>query len=64
MQTGGNFTGHLTLMEQPERATDVTVAWWQHQLNADPEAKKTFVGPDCGLCNKKDESDYGAHNLQ
>ena len=61
--TGGNFTGHLTLMEQPERAVDFTVAWWQYQLQGDAEAKKTFVGSDCALCNKKAELEYGQHGL-
>jgi hypothetical protein len=64
LETGGNFTGHLTLMEQPERVTDMTIAWWKYQLNGDAEAKKMFVGADCGLCNKKDEYEYGVHNLQ
>jgi hypothetical protein len=61
--TGGNFTGHLTLMMQPERVVDVTVAWWRYQLNGDAEAKKMFVGSDCGFCNKKDEYEYGQKSL-
>ena len=61
--TGGNFTGHLTLMEQPERAVDFTVAWWQYQLQGNAEAKKFFVGTDCALCNKKAELEYGQHGL-
>lgn len=64
LQTGGNFTGHLTLMMQPERVIDVTVAWWKYQLNGDAEAKKQFVGTDCGLCNKKDEYEFGMKGLQ
>lgn len=32
-------------------------------LNGDQEAKKMFVGDDCGLCNKKDDFEFGAHNL-
>lgn len=63
LETGGNVTGHLTLMEQPERVTDVTIAWWDYQLKGDQEARKQFVGDDCGLCNKKDDFEYGAHNL-
>lgn len=61
--TGGNVTGHLTLMEQGERVTEPTIAWWKYQLNGDEEAKKMFVGKDCGLCNSKDEFEFGEHNL-
>ncbi|MEY4515109.1 MAG: hypothetical protein RLZZ450_7231, partial [Pseudomonadota bacterium] len=64
LETGGNVTGHLTLMEQPERVTDVTVAWWKYILLGDAEAKKTFVGSDCTLCNNKAEYEYGQHNLK
>jgi hypothetical protein len=58
---GGTFTGHLTLMEQPERVTDVTVAWWKYMLSGDAEAKKMFVGDGCGFCTKPDEYEYGQH---
>ncbi|HEX6241900.1 MAG TPA: hypothetical protein VFZ61_13420 [Polyangiales bacterium] len=57
--TGGNFTGHLTLMMQPERVTEATVAWWKYMLKGDQEAKKAFIGSDCGLCNKKDQFEFG-----
>jgi hypothetical protein len=63
LETGGNVTGHLTLMEQPERVTDVTVAWWKYRLLGDAEAKNTFVGSSCGVCNKKDEYEYGQKGL-
>lgn len=59
LETGGTSTGHLTLMEQPERVTDLTIAWWKYILLGDPEAKKMFVGDDCGLCNRKAEFEYG-----
>jgi hypothetical protein len=62
LETGGNVTGHLTLMEQPERVVDPTIAWFQYQLKGDEDAKKTFVGADCGLCNSKDEYEYGAND--
>jgi hypothetical protein len=39
------------------------VAWWKDQLNGDAEAKKMFVGDDCGLCNSKDEFELGARDL-
>jgi hypothetical protein len=61
--TGGSVTGHLTLMEQGERVTEPAIAWWKYMLNDDPEAKKMFVGPTCGLCSSKDEFEYGQHNL-
>jgi hypothetical protein len=62
-QTGGDSTGHLTLMEQPERVVDMAVAWWKWQLKDDATAKKMFVGDDCGLCNKKEEFEYGKNTL-
>jgi pimeloyl-ACP methyl ester carboxylesterase len=61
LETGGNVTGHLTLMEQPERVWEPTVAWWKYILNGDQEAKKMFVGADCGLCNMKDEYEFGVN---
>lgn len=63
LETGGNVTGHLTLMEQPERVTEPTIAWWNYMLKGDEEAKKMFVGTDCGLCNKMDDFEFGEHNL-
>ncbi len=50
-------------MEQPDRVVDMAVAWWKWQLKGDDEAKKMFVGDDCGLCNKDDEFDYGHNTL-
>jgi hypothetical protein len=50
-------------MEQPERVTEPTVAWWKYMLNGDAEAKQMFVGDDCGLCNKKDDFEFGQRNL-
>ena len=61
LETGGAVTGHLTLMEQPERVVEPTVAWFKYQLSGDQEAKKMFVGDDCGLCNKKDDFEYGTN---
>jgi hypothetical protein len=62
-QTGGNATGHLTLMEQPERVVDMAIAWWKWQLKGDEEAKKMFVGDDCGLCKNKEDYEYGHNSL-
>jgi hypothetical protein len=61
LETGGVATGHLVLMMQPERVLDMTVAWWNWQLNGDEEAKKMFVGDDCGLCSSPDDFEFG-HN--
>jgi len=63
LETGGSVTGHLTLMEQPERVVEPTVAWWKYMLNGDAEAKKAFEGDDCGLCNKAEEYEFGAKRL-
>jgi hypothetical protein len=64
LETGGNVTGHLTLMQQPERVAEVTVNWWKYILNDDAEAKKWFVGADCTLCKEKTAFEYGQHNLK
>jgi hypothetical protein len=64
LETGGNVTGHLTLMEQPERAVEPTVAWWKYMLKDDAEAKKLFVGEGCGLCQKPEEYEFGARGLE
>ena len=61
LQTGGGSTGHLVLMEQPDRVIELSLAWWDWQLKGDEQAKKMFVGDDCGLCNQADEFEYG-HN--
>ncbi len=61
LETGGNTTGHLVLMEQPDRVWELAVSWWKYQLNGDQEAKKMFIGDSCGLCNRSDEFEYG-HN--
>ena len=62
LNTGGTSTGHLTLMEQPERVLDLTVAWWKWRLNGDQSAKTMFVGNNCGLCNSPDEYEYGRND--
>ncbi len=64
LETGGNVTGHLTIMEQPDRVADPAIAWWKYILNDDSEAKKMFVGDDCGLCNNTDEFEYREKGLQ
>jgi hypothetical protein len=61
--TGGNVTGHLLLMQQPERVTDVTVAWWRYILLGDQDARATFVGANCALCNERNAYEYGQSRL-
>jgi hypothetical protein len=62
LNTGGVNTGHLLLMEQPERVIDMTVAWWQWQLNGDQSGKGMFVGENCGLCGSTGDYEYGRNN--
>lgn len=61
LETGGSSTGHLVLMEQPERVLDMTIAWWDYQLKGDATAKNMFVGGGCTLCGQTSEYEYG-HN--
>lgn len=63
LETGGGSTGHLVLMEQPERVVDMTIAWWQYMLKGDQTAKNMFVGDGCGLCNRATEFEYGHNGL-
>ncbi len=63
LQTGGNTTGHLVLMEQPDRVWKMAVDYWDWQLKGNEEAKKTFVGSDCGLCTTPDQYDYGVNSV-
>jgi hypothetical protein len=63
LETGGGSTGHLVLMEQPERVWEMAVAWWKYMLKGDEEAKKMFLGADCGLCNHNDDYEYGVNDL-
>jgi len=59
----GLVSGHLTLMMEPERVTEFTVAWWQYQLNGDTAARDFFVGDNCTLCNRDEEFEYGQQGL-
>jgi hypothetical protein len=49
--TGDQAPGHLTLMMEPERVMEPTVAWWDMILKDKEEAKKMFLGTDCTLCS-------------
>ena len=62
LQTGGNTTGHLVLMEQPDRVWQMAVDYWNWQLRGDQKAKKTFVGSDCTLCSTTDQYEYGVNS--
>jgi hypothetical protein len=61
LETGGVATGHLVLMEQPDRVWELAVGWWDWQLKGDDAAKAMFVGDGCGLCDQDAEFEYG-HN--
>jgi hypothetical protein len=49
-------------MEQPDLVVKIAVDYWDRKLNGDENAKKTFVGSDCGLCNSPDQYDYGVNS--
>ena len=57
--------GHGGTYSQPHGGdfAKVATAWCQWQLKGDQEAKKMFIGDDCGLCNKDAEFEYGHNSL-
>jgi hypothetical protein len=59
----GPVKGHLTLMTQPERVIEPTVAWFKYQLSNDAASRDWFVGNDCKLCKTTDEYEYGQKSL-
>jgi hypothetical protein len=59
----GPVRGHLTLMMEPERVVEPTVAWFKYQLQGDMESRGWFVGADCKLCKSPAEFEYGQKNL-
>jgi hypothetical protein len=61
---GGSFKGHLTLMQQPERLTDASVAWWKVVLKNDAASKEYFVGASCKLCGKATDFEFGQKGIQ
>lgn len=63
LETGGIATGHLVLMEQPERVVDMAVAWWKYMLKGDQAAKAMFTGDNCGLCNRTADLELGHNSL-
>jgi hypothetical protein len=56
--------GHLTLVTEPQRVVEPTVAWWKYIFHGDAEAKTFFVGDDCKLCNREPEFEFGQKGLQ
>lgn len=59
----GMADGHLTLMTQPERVMEPTVAWLKFMLLDDAESRAFFVGDTCKLCGKEAEFEYGQKGL-
>ncbi|MBN1656268.1 MAG: hypothetical protein JXA30_21035 [Deltaproteobacteria bacterium] len=59
----GNFSGHLTLMRQPERVAPAAVGWWQYILSGDTTARELFVGDNCGLCGQDADFQYDQKDL-
>ncbi len=60
----GSFSGHLTLMTQPERVVEPAVAWLNFMLKGDTASRELFVGTDCGSCNRDDDFEFAQHGLQ
>lgn len=60
----GSVPGHLTLMTQPERVIEPTVAWFKYKLNGDMDSSKWFLGSDCKLCGMPSEFEYGQKGLE
>lgn len=60
---GGSMTGHLTLMQEPERVIEPTMHWFNFMLNKDEDSSKWFLGDDCQLCNKDEDFEYGQKGL-
>jgi hypothetical protein len=59
----GALDGHLTLMLQPERVTEPTVAWLRYTLDGDADAKSWFAGSSCKLCGHDEEYEFGQNGL-
>lgn len=60
----GILDGHLTLMTEPTRVTELTVKWFEYMLNADQGARDWFVGDNCTLCGREAEFNYGSTGLK
>jgi dienelactone hydrolase len=60
----GTASGHLTLMTQPERVVEPTVAWFKMMFDNHAESKAFFVGTSCKLCGKDAEFEFGQKGLE
>jgi hypothetical protein len=60
----GSVPGHLTLMKEPERVIEPTVAWFKYQLLNDAPSKDWFLGADCKLCKTPADYEFGQNGLQ
>ena len=59
----GPSAGHLTLMMEPERVIEPTLAWWDMMLKGDATAREMFVGDSCGLCGMDSYFEYGTNGM-
>jgi hypothetical protein len=59
----GTLRGHLTLMIEPERLIEPSVAWFKYTLSDDADSGKWFVGSDCKLCASTMDYDFGQKGL-
>jgi hypothetical protein len=59
----GPLRGHLTLMMQPERVVEPTVAWFKYMLLGDTASRDYFVGTSCKLCGMDASFEYGQKGL-
>ena len=63
---GGQDTGHLVLMLQPQRVMGPTKDWWEMWFRKDATARAMFVGTSCGLCTSPaapNDFAYGHNSL-
>ena len=60
----GAASGHLTLMTQPERVVEPTVAWFKMMFDGDAASKEYFVGASCKLCGRDAEFEFGQKGLE
>ena len=59
----GSMDGHLTLMLQPDRVVEPTVAWLKFLLSNDAASKDYFVGANCKLCGHDADYEFGQKGL-
>jgi hypothetical protein len=60
----GTYSGHLTLMRQPERLAPASVGWLKYQFYGDATSRALFVGDSCGLCGQDADFVYAQKGLQ